>query len=199
MRPEEQLPLSWLQPGAGFLLILAAAIGLALVARTLLLRRVGKERVATWNRWVEGGLFVGFLGAMIGLSALQVILRNFFHTGLVWCDPFVRILVLWMAFLGALTATGRARHIRIDALGRMLPPKSGRVLGRVLAVISSIVCAILANGAYVYLREEFLFGVSPFLGIPSWVAQSILLWGFGLLSYRFLVQAIWPVPSTEST
>jgi TRAP-type C4-dicarboxylate transport system permease small subunit len=80
----------------------------------------------------------------------------------------------------------------------MLPPGSGRVLGRVLAVISAAFCALLANAAYVYLREEFLYGVSPFLGIPSWVAQSILLWGFAGLTYRFLVQAIWPTSDPES-
>ncbi|MBD3163147.1 MAG: TRAP transporter small permease subunit, partial [Candidatus Eisenbacteria bacterium] len=58
---------------------------------------------------------------MILLSGLQVVLRNFFQIGLLWIDPLVRTLLLWVAFLGAFAAAGRARHIRIDVLGRLLP------------------------------------------------------------------------------
>ena len=38
----------------------------------------------------ESFLLVFFLSALIGLAFLQVILRNFFNTGIVWLDPLLR-------------------------------------------------------------------------------------------------------------
>ena len=190
--PEENVLLAGLHPGGAFLGVLAALAALGLFVHAMLLRRLGAERLDRWTRRIEGTLFTVLIGAMLALSGLQVILRNFFHGGLIWIDPVVRSLVLWVAFMGAMTATSHARHLHIDVLPRVLPPRVSRLVGRLLSVVSVVCCALLANGAYIYLRDEYAYGVSPFLGVPSWVVQSVLLWGFALLAYRFLVQAIWP-------
>jgi TRAP-type C4-dicarboxylate transport system permease small subunit len=194
MNPEVPLPLAFLAPGAPFLLVLSGIVAIGVALHALLVRRFGAERFDSWTRQVEGALFCVFLAVMLGISGLQVILRNFFRSGVLWFDPLVRSLVLWVAFLGAMTATSHARHLHIDVLHRALPAGFARPVSRLLSVASAACCALLANGSYVYLREEYHYGVSPFLGVPSWAAQSILLWGFALLAYRFLVQAIWPAP-----
>jgi TRAP-type C4-dicarboxylate transport system permease small subunit len=194
MSPEGQLPLAFLRPGAVFLLVLGGVIAIGLLLHAIFTRLLGGERFDRWTRWVEGILFCLFLAVMLGISGLQVIMRNFFRSGVIWFDPLVRTLVLWVAFLGALTATSHARHLHIDVLHRALPPRIANPVGRLLSVLSALCCALLANGSYVYLSEEYGHASSPFLGIPSWATQSILLWGFALLAYRFLVQAIWPSP-----
>lgn len=180
-----------------FLLAVAVFIGLGLLLHVILVRRFGAGRVDRWTRTVEGSLFALFLIAMIVPSFLQVILRNFFHKGWVWLDPFVRTLVLWVAFLGAMVATSNARHLHVDVVRRLLPPRASLVVGRVLSTFCAVICALLANAAYIYLREEYQFGRSPFLGVPAWAAQSVLLWGFVLLAYRFLVQTLWPTQTKE--
>lgn len=192
MNPEAKLPLEGLTPGAVFFGVLAAAIFAGVLLHAILVRRFGVERIDRWTRFGEGILFSLFLAVMLALSFAQVLLRNLFHSGVLWFDPLVRTLVLWVAFLGALVATSHARHLHVDVVRRMLPEAARRRVGRFLSVVSSAVCAWMANGSYIYLREEYLYGQSPFLGIPSWATQSILLWGFGLLAYRFLIQAIWP-------
>ena len=64
---------------------------------------------------VEGWLIVIFLGLMVTLTFLQVILRALYTHGHVqwanaimgqvdWTEPFVRLLVLWITFLGALSS-----------------------------------------------------------------------------------------------
>jgi TRAP-type C4-dicarboxylate transport system permease small subunit len=178
--------------GGTFFAVLAVVVAGGLAIHALLLRRFGAARVDRWTRWTEGALFSLLLGAMLLFSFLQVILRNFFHKGILWFDPLVRTLVLWVAFLGAMVATSNARHLHIDVVRRAMSEATSRRAGRVLSVIAAVCCAMMANGASIYLAEEHLHGVSPFLGVPSWGAQSILLWGFALLCYRFLVQAIWP-------
>ena len=191
MSPDTQPPLP---PGALFvsLVLLAAILGLGLHA--LLLRRFGAEAIDRLSRRFEGTVFCVILGCMIGLSGLQILLRNVLHSGWVWIDPLVRTMVLWLAFLGALAATARQRHLHIDAIHRALPPRLAERIRRGLCVFAAVVCALLANAAYVYLLSETENARSPFFGVPAWAAQSILLWGFLGLTYRFLVQAIWPTP-----
>lgn len=198
MTPEESVPLAFLQPGWAFLMVLTGLIAAGLIVHAILLRLLGAEGLDRWTRRIEGALFTIIVVTMLALSGLQVVLRNFFHGGLIWIDPVVRALVLWVAFIGAMTATSHARHLHIDVMPRILPVKTGRFVGRLLSVVSAVTCALLANGAFVYLRDEYEYGVSPFLGVPSWVVQSVLLWGFALLAYRFLVQAIWPFKRPES-
>jgi TRAP-type C4-dicarboxylate transport system permease small subunit len=189
--------LSGLHPGGGFVGLLLGLCALGLLLHALALRRVGPERLDRFTQAVEGILFCLVLATMLVISGIQIVLRNFFHSGILWGDPLVRTLVLWLAFLGAATATSRARHLHIDVLQRSFPPAVGRRVRRVLSLAAAFCCALLANGALAYLQEEYTQGSSPFLGIPSWAAQSILLWGFALLCYRFLVQVFWPAPAVE--
>ena len=185
-------PLPFLLHGTSFFVALAVVVAIGLGIHAILLRRFGAAWVDRWTHRVESALFSIVLGTMLCFSFLQVILRNIFHKGILWFDPLVRTLVLWVAFLGAMVATSNARHLHIDVVRRWMSETVSRKTGRVLSVIAAVVCAMMAHGASIYLEEEHLHGVSPFLGIPAWAAQSILLWGFSLLSYRFMVQAIWP-------
>ncbi len=192
MTPEPKLPLEGLHPGAMFLATLAAGVAVGILIHALLVRRFGDDRIDRWTRAGEGILFSLFLAVMLLLSFAQVLLRNFFNSGVLWFDPVVRTLVLWIAFLGALVATSYARHLHVDVVRRMLPERTRQRVGRLLSLLCAGVCAWMSNGAYIYLREEYLHGTRPFLGIPTWVNQSILLWGFILLTYRFMIQVIWP-------
>ena len=54
--------------------------------------------------------------AILGLSTTQIVLRNFFASGLFWADELVRLLVLWLAVAGALAATRDRRHIAIELI-----------------------------------------------------------------------------------
>lgn len=184
-------------PGVPFVALLAAIAAAGLVVHALLLRMRGETWLSRWTRRIEGACFCAVLGAMIVLSGAQVVLRNFFHGGVLWLDPLVRTLVLWVGFLGALTATSHGRHLHIDILQRVVPRRAGGPLVRGLSLLAAACCMLLANAAYIYLGEERGSGTTPFLGIPSWVVQSALLWGFAMMAYRFLVQVLWPAPHEE--
>jgi len=71
--------------------------------------------------YVETGLIILILGSMVLLSFLQVLMRNFFDTGILWGDIFLRHLVLWVGFIGASLATREEKHINIDLLTRLIP------------------------------------------------------------------------------
>jgi len=67
---------------------------------------------------VEDAALILALASMLVMALAQIVLRNFFDTGLLWAEPFLRILVLWVAMLGGMVATREGRHIAIDAAAR---------------------------------------------------------------------------------
>jgi len=87
-------------PGVFYPLLVALML-LWLGLRALLRRKLGAEcweaRVGTAEQVVLTILILG----MIALSMAQIVLRNFFHTGLIWIEPLLRHLVLWIGFTGA--------------------------------------------------------------------------------------------------
>jgi TRAP-type C4-dicarboxylate transport system permease small subunit len=192
------VPLAWLHPGPPFLLVLTLLTAAALLLRVLAVRKLGHERFIRSCRVLEQWtLMLLFLGILLS-SMLQIFMRNVLHTGFLWTEPMARYLVLWIAFVGALTATSRARHLAIDIVALFLSPRRRTLLQRVVSVIAAGVCAVLANGAYTYLQQEYGFGKEAFLGLRTWLVQSILLFGFCLLTYRFLVTACFGITPDEN-
>ncbi len=150
-----------------------------------LLRAIEKNLVKA-----ETGFLVLFFGAMIILSFLQVILRNFFGTGLLWADTLVRHLVIWVGFMGAAIATHEGRHISIDALTKFFSPRWKAVSQILTSLFAIVVCYYLADAALVFLRDEQASGSDLVLSIPTWVALIVIPTGYGLMAIHFLVKVV---------
>ena len=182
-----------LAAGRPFVLALLGVLGGALLLRWFLLR-VARTPFLNVTGFLERWLLTSILLVLVGLSSLQILLRNVFDAGQIWIDPLLRTLVLWLTFLGAFTATSRGRHIAIDVASRLLPERVGRRLARLTAAVAGSVCVALANGAYEYLSLEKEFVADAFLGLHTWQTQIILLLGFALLAYRFFVNCLFGQP-----
>lgn len=64
--------------------------------------------------------------AILGiLLATQVVLRFGFGMGYAWMEEIVRMLFIWVIFLGAVVAMRENQHIRVEA-GRLLFPAKWR-------------------------------------------------------------------------
>ncbi len=138
----------------------------------------------------ETAFLVLFFGTMIVLSFLQVILRNFFGTGLLWADTLVRHLVIWVGFMGAAIATHEERHISIDALTKFFSPRWKAIAQIFTSLFAIVVCWYLADAALVFLRDEQASGSELILSIPTWVALIVIPAGYGLMAIHFLVKVV---------
>jgi TRAP-type C4-dicarboxylate transport system permease small subunit len=165
---------------------------LGLGLRLILLRWLTPPRFHKYTNAIEESLLTVLFLSIVFFSCLQIVLRNLFHGGLIWIDPVLRIIVLWITFLGAMAATSRGRHISIDLLARVYP-RTKMLAHRIAASVATVACVALANGSYDYLRQEYQFGRETLLGLRTWQLHSILLFGFILLAYRFVVFALWGV------
>lgn len=133
-------------------------------------------------------LLVALVVLMVSLGLLQIVFRNLISIGIVWVDPLVRHLVLWIALLGASIATREDRHIRIDVLSGYLSPPVRRRLKGVLQVFSAGVCLLLVVPAVSFLQDEYQPGKVLALGIPMWVSQVVMPVILLVLGLRFLLQ-----------
>jgi C4-dicarboxylate transporter DctQ subunit len=149
----------------------------------------------------EGWLLILFLSLMVSLTFLQVILRSLFiyaHLdwannlmgSLDWAEPFVRLLVLWVTFLGASLVTGENKHIKIDLLTQIIPASWLPVLNVLLSLAGALVTALMLKASLFYVGTEMSFGGNLFLNVPNWIGQLILPVGFLLICFRFLVRGL---------
>ena len=139
---------------------------------------------------IETGALVLSLGIMVFFAFLQVILRNFFSSSILWGDTFLRHLVLWVGFLGASLATLENRHINVDVFSRILPQKYKKWASFVINLFSAFISALLTRAAYVFIRDERAAETTLFLDIPLWLFMSIILIGFIIITFRFLIKTI---------
>lgn len=152
------------------------------------------RKIARGSRFVEDALLIAAFGVLLLLAGMQIVLRNAFGTGLGWIDPVLRILVLWVGMLGAVVATREDRHISIDVLSRFAPAVMLPWLKRVTAIATAIVCGLLAWHTFRFVRDERMYSDVEVAGVPVWLWQAILPFGFALMTWRFLFNALFPEP-----
>jgi len=143
------------------------------------------ERVDEAIDRVEQTLIVTFLGFMILIAFLQIILRNFFSTGLDWGDQLLRNLVLWIGFIGATLATREGKHINIDVVSRWLPSLGKNIVILITHLFSFFVCCGLTYAALKFIKNEVQMENMTFSNIPAWIPEMILPMTFGLMTFRF--------------
>jgi TRAP-type C4-dicarboxylate transport system permease small subunit len=148
------------------------------------------ERVDEVIDRVEQTLIVTFLSFMILLAFLQIVLRNFFNTGLDWGDSLLRNLVLWIGFMGATLATREGKHINIDLISRWLPPLGKNAITFLIHLFSFSICLLLTYAALKFMKNEAQMGQRTFLNIPVWIPELILPLTFGLMTFRFGLRSL---------
>ncbi len=138
---------------------------------------------------LEDALLALLLTAMILLAAAQIVLRNFFDSGISWGDPTLRLLVLWIALLGAMAATRDNNHISIDILSHFLSPQNRARLQRLTNLFAAIVCMVITWHAARLVMMEKSDGSIIFASVPTWVGELIIPLGFGVMALRFLLNS----------
>lgn len=148
------------------------------------------DRLLAGIRFVESGLLVLLLSTMILLAAYQVVARNFFDTGILWGDALVRVLVLWVTFVGATIASRNDEHIRIDLLTRFTGERSSRWLDRFRSLFTAVVAGLFAWYSFEFVRLDYEDGIIAFASVPAWVCEAVMPVGAGLICLRYLIRTL---------
>ena len=139
---------------------------------------------------LEDMILVSLLLVMIGMAVLQIFLRNFFDSGIVWGDSLVRVLVLWIGLLGAMVATRSDNHISIDIISRYRPAKIQSKTRLITHVFTAGITALMAWYSLQFVLMEMQDGMIAFSVVPAWICQVIIPFAFAVISLRYLLFAI---------
>ena len=145
------------------------------------------QKIVTLLQKIEDGILIGLLLLMIFVAVLQIFLRNLFDSGILWGDPLVRTLVLWIGLIGAMVASRNNHHISIDVISRYLPDHIKKLANIIISIFTSLVCAVMAYYSLVFVIMEKNDGVFAFAAIPAWVCESIIPVSFAIISFRYIL------------
>jgi TRAP-type C4-dicarboxylate transport system permease small subunit len=138
---------------------------------------------------VEDVLLVTLLAAMVVLAAWQIVLRNLLDTAILWGDPLLRVLVLWVGFLGAVAASRDDRQINVDVISRFLGEPWRSRLRLVTDLFTAAVSGFLAWHALRFVRDAAAYQETAFASVPMWLTGSVLPAAFALMAFRYLLLA----------
>lgn len=156
-----------------------------------------RRRLTAWLKGLEDITLVTTLTLMIVLSIGQVALRNVWGSGMAWADPLLRILVLWIALLGAMAATRDRNHISIDVLSKFLPAYLKNPAQLLTLWFTAGICALLAWQGGRLVQMDYLEATAAFASIPAWICELIIPFGFGLMSLRFFLYGLQALGNRE--
>jgi TRAP-type C4-dicarboxylate transport system permease small subunit len=148
------------------------------------------SRLDRLGQLLENIALVAMLGGMIVLGFGQIVLREVFETGFVWADELIKLMVLWLAMIGAVAASRDDRHIRIDVLSQVLPDSVIKFSRMLVDAFAAAVSAVVAWQAWRYLQLEIEFQDQVLIDTPAWIAHLIVPLAFALISYRFACLAL---------
>ncbi|UCD33840.1 MAG: TRAP transporter small permease [Desulfobacterales bacterium] len=138
---------------------------------------------------IEDAILVGLLLLMMGMSVIQIFLRNLFESGISWSDVLVRILVLWVGLVGAMVASRQGNHITIDILNRYLPNHIKILASFVIELFTAGICSIAAYYSLLFAHMEFIDGSLVFAQVPTWLGVAIIPFSFAVIGLRYFLLA----------
>lgn len=149
----------------------------------------------------ERAAVVALIFAMTGLSFLQVLLRLFFHSGVVWLDPLLRHMVLWAGLLGAALAARYSHHFALEAFVKFAPKKLHRPLETVADLFMVGAAGLLFHASWKFIRDEFAAGAVAFyighFSVKGGWAEIIIPVSFALIGLHALLGIFRPDDAAE--
>lgn len=134
---------------------------------------------------IEDIMLVLLLSTMILLASSQIVLRNLFDYGMVWVDPLLRVMVLWLGLIGATVASRGNRHIKIDLLSRYFDSVSNLVIEAFVSLFTAWICLLIAWHGVHWIQLEFAEKLIGIAGIPAWMLEIIIPLSFALIGIRY--------------
>jgi len=127
-------------------------------------------------------LSMACITAMALLVIAQVILRYVFNDPLTWSEEMARIVFIYLAFIGIGAAYGRRRHMAIDALIVLLPPKMKRVVAfTVVGIASAFLAAVIMLTARSMVELHSMDVTTPALEYPMAFIYLVIPLGLSAL------------------
>ncbi len=122
---------------------------------------------------------------LLALSLFQIFTRNVFNFGYAEIEIINRNLLIICGAMGAVLATSKLRHIKIDALTAFMKEHHIPLLRCPLALFSATVCLLMSYHAGIFVMDEWEYAPAN----ERWALPFTFIYpfGFGLLGLHFIL------------
>lgn len=122
---------------------------------------------------------------LLAFSLFQIITRNVFNFGYAEIEIINRNLLVVCGAMGAVIATSKLRHIKIDALTVLMSKRQIALLRCPLALFSATICLLMSYYAGIFVMDEWQYAPAN----ERWALPFTFIYptGFGLLGLHFLL------------
>ncbi len=103
-----------------------------------------------WWHGVEETILVTILIMMAALTFINVILRNWYNSSILWGLEGTLYLFAWLVLLGLGYLVRTSSHLGVDAVVNIFSQPKRKILGMLVAFICIIYALLLLKGAYDY-------------------------------------------------
>jgi TRAP-type C4-dicarboxylate transport system permease small subunit len=139
------------------------------------------------TRLIELVLASAFIVAVL-LNFTNVLGRYLFGISLLGSDEVQVFVMVAMTFVGAVVATRRNEHLRMDVLVQMMPEAVRLLLRIIEQVLLILLAGFVLSQSYLYATQMLRIGrASDMTGVPMWIPHGTVALGFALI----LLIAIW--------
>jgi C4-dicarboxylate transporter DctQ subunit len=104
-----------------------------------------------------------------------------------WLDDVLRMLLIWMVYIGSVSLCLDNDHISMDALYLRLPKPARKVVDVIIALMGIGLCGYVTKIGIDSMRQEIAYDTLLLAGyIPSWPQTLAIPLGFGLMTVTYL-------------
>lgn len=140
--------------------------------------------------WIQRLVAIG-----IATPVFVIVALDYFPRGYSWSKELGLVLLLWVGFLGTSICAHEGKHIKLEALAKVIPPHLKHWIDAAGFLLTATFCAGMAYLGYVYvfdpeLGAKALGGTFEQTAIPDWVATVAVPITFGLAMLRFFGGAV---------
>ncbi|WP_010140004.1 TRAP transporter small permease [Oceanicola sp. S124] len=107
-------------------------------------------------RWIVTGLLI----VVVATTLAQILMRYAFNAPLIWSEEFVRLLIVWITFIGASAVCYDGRHLNVEVFLKAAPPRLRQVMRLTNAVISLGFLAVLGWHSITLVKIEMMQDMS---------------------------------------
>ncbi len=125
---------------------------------------------------------------LLAFSLFQIITRNVFNFGYAEIEIINRNLLVICGAMGAVIATSKLRHIKIDVLTSFMSERQISLLRCPLSLFSATVCLLMSYYAGIFVMDEWQYAPAN----ERWALPFTFIYpfGFGLLGLHFLLNCL---------
>jgi TRAP-type C4-dicarboxylate transport system permease small subunit len=133
--------------------------------------------------------------AIVAINGANVVARYAFRAPFPWAEELMLFLMILAVFAAAIAVTWRNLHVRIDTFIERASPQmrqAALIAGTLVAIVGIVTVAVASFRVVMLLYE--LEQHSDALGAPSWIPQSFLTIGLGMIALLMavrLVRGVW--------